>query len=320
MIEASPEWPTRVMARGPRWGIVAWPRIRQRTLRLSLSGHIMAGAAPGGRVRMSDAICQKCGTAMQGGTYCPRCGSLFGRQRPLDRRPAGGPGDRAAAGAGPTNAPAGSLLRRVYRVGRLVVAAALGTALVLILWTASPPRVAADAQAPQRLERKMERFQAETRLGLSPRLRLDESEVNSWMRSNLDLADRRASKAKATSGGAPPGADLAAPTGLSAEEVQSNVRDIQVHMQGDRMTAYVLFDLYGKDLSLTLEGRLSVEGGYLRLSPTRMMLGSLPIPQATVERAVGSLFDSPQNRERFRLPPNVRDLRVENGQLVVALR
>ena|SRR5438093_9972684 len=47
------------------------------------------------------------------------------------------------------------------------------------------------------------------------------------------------------------------------------------HGESD-LSAYVLFDLYGKELSLTLEGRLSVQDGYLRLSPTRLMLGSLP--------------------------------------------
>ncbi|PYT35690.1 MAG: hypothetical protein DMF52_09860 [Acidobacteria bacterium] len=82
----------------------------------------------------------------------------------------------------------------------------------------------------------------------------------------------------------------------------------------------MLFDLYGKELSLTLEGRLSVQDGYLRLSPTRLMLGSLPIPQVTVDRAVSSLFESPENRERFRLPPDIRSLRVENGELVVTWR
>jgi hypothetical protein len=274
---------------------------------------------------MSDAICPKCGTASQGGTYCLRCGIMFDRPahpsaraglRDLPHESSG----EGAQGTGGAAIGARPLLSRLYRIGRLFVAAALGIALVMILWTASPPKVAADAQAPRRLERKLERFQAETRLGLSPRLRLDESEVNAWMQSNLALADRRAPKAKATPGGSSSGVDLASPTGLSAEEIQSNVRDIKVHMQGDQMIAYVLFDLYGKELSLTLEGRLSVEGGYLRVSPTRMMLGSLPIPQATVEKAVGSLFDSPQNREKLRLPPNVRDLRVENGQLVVALR
>ena len=91
------------------------------------------------------------------------------------------------------------------------------------------------------------------------------------------------------------------------------------HGESD-LSAYVLFDLYGKELSLTLEGRLSVQDGYLRLSPTRLMLGSLPIPQVTVDRAVSSLFESPENRERFRLPPDIRSLRVENGELVVTWR
>src|SRR2546422_9433952 len=93
-----------------------------------------------------------------------------------------------------------------------------------------------------------------------------------------------------------------------------------VHMAGDQITAYVLFNLHGKDLSLTLEGRLSVQDGYLRLAATRLMLGSLPIPQATVDRAVGSLFDSPENRERFRLPPDIRGLKVENSELVITWR
>jgi len=51
-----------------------------------------------------------------------------------------------------------------------------------------------------------------------------------------------------------------------------------------------------------------------------MMLGSLPIPQATVDRAMASLFESPQNHDRFRLPPDIRDLRVDNGELVVTWR
>ena len=32
----------------------------------------------------------------------------------------------------------------------------------------------------------------------------------------------------------------------------------------------------------------------------------------------GSSFDSPENREQFRIPPHIRDIRVENGTLVVS--
>ena len=107
---------------------------------------------------------------------------------------------------------------------------------------------------------------------------------------------------------------------MSVQEAQSNVRDVKVHMEGDQVTAYVLFNLYGKDLSLTLDGSLSVQNGYLRLTPNSMWLGSLPIPRATVDRAVGTLFNSPDNREQFRVPEDIRDLRIKNGELVITYR
>jgi hypothetical protein len=198
------------------------------------------------------------------------------------------------------------MLRRVYRVFRWAVLAALVVALVLILWTASPPNVADDPQASRRLESKLRSFAADAGLGLSHPLRLDEAEVNSWMKTNLALASK-------------PGAP-GPPTDPSAGEARSNVRDVRVHLAGDRITAWLLFDLHGKELSLTIEGGLSVQDGYLRLSPDRMRLGSLPIPRAIVDRAIGSLFDSPRNHDRFRLPPDIRNLRVENGEMVLTLR
>ena len=50
------------------------------------------------------------------------------------------------------------------------------------------------------------------------------------------------------------------------------------------------------------------------------MLGSLPIPQVTLERAVSRLFDSPENRDSFQLPPAIKDIRVANGELMVSYR
>jgi hypothetical protein len=32
------------------------------------------------------------------------------------------------------------------------------------------------------------------------------------------------------------------------------------------------------------------------------------------------LFDSPENREKFRLPPHIQDMRIEHGQLIVTSR
>jgi hypothetical protein len=210
--------------------------------------------------------------------------------------------------------------RRLYRVLRWMALGVLGTALLLILWTAPPQRIASDPQASQRLETKLRRFGEDARLGVSRPLRLDEAELNSWMKANLALPTGPApgEKAGPTVSAGPIAID--SPADLPVEEARSNVRDVRVHLAGDQVTGYVLFNMYGKDLSLTLVGRLSAQGGYLRLSPNRMTLGLLPIPQAAVERAVRSLLDSPQNRDRLRLPPDIRDLRVENGELVVTWR
>lgn len=135
-------------------------------------------------------------------------------------------------------------------------------------------------------------------------LQLDEAELNSWLVQNLALQGRPGGRGD--SGGEP-----------TVEEVQSTVRDVKIDLLEDRLRAYVVFDFHGTDLSLLLEGRLFVEDGFLRFLPVAAQLGSLPLPQATLDRAVGRVFDSPENKEKFRLPPDVRDVRIENGELVL---
>ena len=148
-------------------------------------------------------------------------------------------------------------------------------------------------------------------------LRLNEAELNGWLRSNLAVRSE-----SSPPGSGPKVAEDPPLTGgaqnLTVEEVQSNVRDVRVTLDGDRLHGYVLFELYGKNLSLTLNGRLELRDGYLRLTPTAMKLGSMPIPRATLERAVQQLFDSPENREQFRVPSRIRDIRVENSTLIIA--
>ncbi len=56
-----------------------------------------------------------------------------------------------------------------------------------------------------------------------------------------------------------PPPDMPTETVPTVEEVQSNVRNVMIVLLDDRLRAYVIFNLYGKDLSLTLEGRLRVE-------------------------------------------------------------
>ena len=142
-------------------------------------------------------------------------------------------------------------------------------------------------------------------------LQFNEAELNVWMQSNLAL----------TTGPATGGSGTPGPSGEpTLEQVRSNLRDLKVNLVGDRVRAYALFTLYGKDISLQLEGRLFVADGRLRLEPTSGKLGLMPIPKLTLDRTVSRLLDSAENRDKFLLPPEIKDMQVINGELSVSYR
>src|SRR5207302_10501648 len=155
--------------------------------------------------------------------------------------------------------------------------------------------------------------------GQSATVRVDETELNSYLSSHLELSGKEAAKpavpADQTNSG-----DGSTPTAQDVEQMRSNVRDFKIQLVDDRVKAYVLFDVHGKDMTLQLEGRLSAQNGYLILDPVSGQIGSLPIPQSALESAVRRLMESPENREKLRLLPQIADLRIENGEVVASYR
>ncbi len=102
--------------------------------------------------------------------------------------------------------------------------------------------------------------------------------------------------------------------------MRSSVRDVKVQMENDTVKAYVVFDVHGKDMTLELAGKLGAADGYLRFEPVSGQIGALPIPQSTLQSAVERLMQSPENREKLKLPAEIADLRIENGELVATYR
>src|SRR5882762_7671455 len=196
--------------------------------------------------------------------------------------------------------------KRIFRVIRWTTYAFAILALVLLFHKAPPPLVETSPQAAARAEEKFEQVQKAVASGQPATLRMDETELNSYLASHLALAGK----------GAPNGAT---PT-QEVEKMRSNVRDVKVQLIDDRVKAYVVFDVHGKDMTLQLEGRLGAQNGYLHFEPLSGQIGSLPIPQSTLESAVHRLMDSPENREKLKLPSEISDLRIENGEVVVGYK
>lgn len=259
---------------------------------------------------MPRVVCPHCGCRQPAGDVCRICQGTLSKEahNELERMRT----SLAAAGipqvvVAPRKLRPG-ILRRAWRISNWLTLAALVVVVALILLPAPAPEIQVDLQASQRATAKLREAQAALSSGHPTELRLDEAELNAFLASMLGMQ------------GAPNTEAAGGDSSVSLDQARSNVKDLKVTMQDDRLHAYLLFDFHGKDLTLLLEGGLSAKDGYLRFEPTGGRLGSLPIPQSALEAAVERMLESPENRDKLRLPDGVGDVHIENGQLVVTLR
>ncbi len=279
--------------------------------------------------------CPNCGYKQSSGDKCQKCRSLFSYYGDAELQGGGAHGGAAhgirlalqshestKSSAEEQKSP--SLWRMAYRVMNWATLVILIVVIGLILRKSAPPQVEADSQAAARAALKFS--QAESAIAASQpyELTLERTELNSYLRENLQLAANdppaAASSPDSSSRHAsqPPAETQTALAGEpSVAEVQSAVRDVRVDLDGDIVRAYVVFDFHGKDLSLELDGHLSSAGGYIQFQPVAGWLGSLPLPQSALNSAVERLVASPENHEKLRLPPGIDSIAVENSQLVI---
>jgi hypothetical protein len=207
----------------------------------------------------------------------------------------------------------------IFRIVRWSTYAAAIVTLLLVLHKVPPPPVETSPQAAARAEQKFEDAERAVASGQPATVRMDETELNSYLSSHLDLSGNEPAKPSP-----PPdphsSSNDSAPTSQDVEQMRSNVRDVKIQLVDDRVKAYVVFDLHGKDMTLQLEGRLGAQNGYLNFAPVSGQIGSFPIPQSTLESAVHRLMESPENREKLKLPPQIADLHIENGEVVASYR
>jgi hypothetical protein len=93
-----------------------------------------------------------------------------------------------------------------------------------------------------------------------------------------------------------------------------NIRDYQVSMDGDIVRGQFLTQIAGKDVYLTLAGHLGSKDGYATFDATEVKVGDLSVPVSLVNEVLQKKLA--EQRDQLKLPNNVRDLKVENGELV----
>jgi hypothetical protein len=239
-------------------------------------------------------------------------------------------------------------VKKIYRIFSWISLISLIAVILLVLHKSPAPDVAYDPSAAKRAEQKFAAADQAKAAGQPAQVQMDRTELNSYLAQNLQLegsapavtgADARvampsanaavASVATTTTAAAETPASrietdaaaaLASSDPQTLEQVQSSVKDVKVDMEGSLVKAYVIFDFHGRDLSLELDGHLGSENGYVKFEPVAGKLGSLPLPQSTLDSAVAKMMSSPENREKLKLPDDISDVQVVDGKAVVSYK
>lgn len=224
------------------------------------------------------------------------------------------------------NATPFATIRKIF--GWFVLAVLVLT-LFLILKQSPAPNVTTSLTAAESAERKLDAAAQAAQSGQPAQVQLDSSELNSYLAQNLQLAGSKSSDPAAsstnTSSTQQTDSPVSAPATSGAdpqtiEQAASTVEDVKVNLDGDLVETYVVFDFHGKDLSLQIDGHLYTQDGYLKFDPVSGKFGSFPLPQSAFQEAVERMTTSPENREKLRLPNNISDIEVENGQVVISYK
>lgn len=245
-------------------------------------------------------------------TQCPRCGLIFVRYRPDPPHRKTPPAARLRAGT----------LRLCWRAFRWTTLVTAIAAILLVALPSSPPPVAIDPFVTQMAEERIRDYQVAGAAGRRARLELDESELTGWLAENLaptpltkdgpqpDTA--RVTEALTEAAFRDQDVDAA-----SLKEAQSSIRDLRIALRDESLLLFAIFNNHGVDLSLEIEGTVEAKDGYLSITPTGGKLGSLPLTESLLKTAVDRIFESPENKEKFKLPDYVHTIGVRRGKLVM---
>jgi uncharacterized protein YpmS len=183
------------------------------------------------------------------------------------------------------------MAKKIYRIASWTFLILTVVSIVLMLRKPSAPPVVSSPEAAKSFDEKIAQVEEPSPQSAPQEVHITEAELNSKLQESMAGA------------GTTPG-----PAALEAASI---------HLEGDRMIGTFTVKVSGKDLYLTLGGTLGAVNGQVQFTPTEVKLGSLPVPVSAVESTLRQKLDSPEMRDHMKLPDSIKDIRIENGELVL---
>ncbi len=211
-----------------------------------------------------------------------------------------------------------------FKIDRIISVATLVASLVAIVLVLKRPAPVAQRQAPaaiaehaQSFDQKMAAFEQATQPAAGgssaasssdwakpsapaqkAEVRIDSDEMSAVLAQALGTASGGALSPDSNIG-------TAAPT----------IKDQQVSFDGDVARGQFLTQVAGKDVWITVSGHIGEKDGFATFDPTEFKVGDLSVPVSLVNPALQKKLG--EAHDRLKLPDNVGDVKVENGQLVM---
>jgi hypothetical protein len=196
----------------------------------------------------------------------------------------------------------------LWKIFRLIVLA--GLIIVLGLMIQRPERIARKLPPPVAKQRndefqaKLDELERAHGRGEIAEARFTAEEVNSaFQQSQTETAPTQ-----------PPAAtNQSAPS----PDPTTDITNTEIAFVDDQATGQFVVHAPGKDLYVTISGRIGAVDGYATFEFTRARIGDMPVLVSILNPRLQAKLQEPEIRQKLKLPDYVAALRVEKGQLVV---
>jgi hypothetical protein len=207
-----------------------------------------------------------------------------------------------------------------WKIDRIISVATLVSSALALFLVLKKPQPLAQPQAPavaaanaQSFQSKVQQFEEPKESGKPPaEVRLNSDEVSAALMqaaSTIPMSSMQPAPGTGLPATVPSSPD--APIGAGEPEV----KDYQVNFDGDVAHGQFVTKIGGKDVYVTLAGHLGSKDGYATFDPTEFKVGDLSVPVSLVNDALQKKLG--EQKDRLKLPDNVGEMKVENGQLVM---
>lgn len=206
------------------------------------------------------------------------------------------------------------------KVQRIISFATLAISILTLVLVLRRPLPVAPAVAPAVAAANAQSFQEKVNRLAQPKapgeseseVRMSSGELSAALAQATGLIPSPTASANASPGAAssssPASGAMEFPGGVP------NIKDYQVSMDGDLIRGQFLTQIAGKDVYLTLAGHLGSKDGYATFDATEVKVGDLSVPASLVNGVLQKKLA--EQRDQLKLPNEVKDIKVENGELV----